>query len=189
MKKILLIAVGLMTTTWVMSQPLAMKKFLSSDFIVEFDSIQNRAVRSVEDFKAVQHLYDEEGQARVRDAYDAAAGLFNNALHGVKKDLLDKDKRKFIRKYPEEYSKIMMTDLFVAKEYYENEYMAVITEVTDGQITGFAWLSAAVAIVKLAKKGWGMFRQAKDKWDNLNEEMINTHLIQKHRFPMWDEIQ
>lgn len=180
---------AIVVSTIAISQPLALKNFLKSDFIMEFDSIHDRAVRSVEDFKAVQHLYEEEDIIRVKDSYDAAAGLFNNALYGVKKDLLDKDKRKFIRKYPEEYSKIMMTDLFIAKEYYEDYYMATITEVTDGQITGFAWLSAAVAIFKLGKKAWGMFKHAKDQWDNFNEEMINNHLIQKHRFPLWDEIQ
>lgn len=189
MKKLTFLLVAVMTTTMAISQPIALKNFLKSDFILEFDSIQGRAVRSVEDFKAVQHLYEEEDVTRVRDAYDAAAGLFNNALHGVKKDLLTKGKRSFIRKYPEEYSKIMMTDLFIAKEYYENEYMATITEVTDGQITGFAWLSAAIAVFKIAKKGFAVFRQVKGKWDNFNEEMINTHLIQKHRFPLWDEIQ
>ena len=187
--KNLILVITCMAITWASyAQPLALKKFLQSDFIHELDSIRQRAEKSVVDFKAIGHLYSEEDVALVRDKYDAAAGLFNNVLLNVKRDLLDKGKRKFIRKYPADYSKIMVTDLSQAKTFYEEEYMYTITEITDDKINGFAWLMSILTIYQLAEEGWRILSVVKDKWKDFNEKTIDKYLIEKHRFRLWDDL-
>ncbi|MDW3645426.1 MAG: hypothetical protein R8P61_00010 [Bacteroidia bacterium] len=165
-----------------------LNKITESRFMQELDSIKIRAEKSVRDFKAIQHLYTEEDVKLVSDSYDASAGLFNNMLLIVKEDLLDKKKRKFIREYPEDYSKQMMADLYQAKIFYETNYMADVTMVTNGQVTGFAWLGTAIMVFELAKEGWAVLQQVKEGWDDLKESAIDNRLIERYRFRLWEEL-
>jgi len=187
MKKFLLITILLVSSIQAFSQPLALKKFLDTPFIHEFDSLRMRAERSVSDFKALQHLYSEEEVQVVMDAYDAAAGMFNNALYNIKSDFQIKDKRKFIRKYPEDYSKQMMADLLAAKEVYE-DYKYEVTTLTEGRVTGFAWLIPVITIFQQARNGFQIFKQLKDKWDAFNEKILDQYLIERYQFKLWNEI-
>lgn len=188
-KKIILQVLFLTNVVVLFGQPIALKKFLDTDFIHEFDSIRTRANKSVTDFKAIQHLYSEEDVNRVADAYDASAGLFNNALYNIKDDILTKDKRKYILKYPEDYSKQMMADLYRAKEFYENDYGNVLYEVTEGKVDNAFPFMAIVSVFRIAQRSIQIFNQLKDQWSNFNEDLLNTHLIEKHRFKLWEEIE
>lgn len=170
------------------SQQMALKIFLNADFIVEFDALQNKAIRSVEDFKAIQHLYSKEDITIVKDAYDASAGLFNNVLYNIKKDLLNKSKQKFINKYPEDFSKIWFLDFFLAKEYYEDYYIYAIHEVTDGRMSCSCGILFRPTTKKLEVIE-NFSKTIKKLVLPINEEILDAQLIQKHRFPLWDEIQ
>lgn len=189
MKKLIFLLCLLFNITYLIGQPVALKKFLDTDFVHEFDSIRTRAHKSVRDFKAIQHLYAPEDVQRVADSYNAAAGLFNSGLYNIKNDLLLKDKRRYILKYPDDYSKQMMADLYRAKDYYENDYGLVLDEVTEGKVDNIFPFAAVATVFNLAKKGFQIFTKFKDQWDGLNEDMLNQFLIEKHRFQTWEEIR
>lgn len=114
----------------------ALTQFLNTSFFEEYEELQRRAEHAVANFKAVQSKYDPADVEVVQNAYNASAKVFNNVLLNIKKDLLMKEKRKFLVAFPEDYAKQVKADLYDAKAFYENTFQREIIMVTDGEITG-----------------------------------------------------
>ena len=164
--------------------------FLNSDFIVKFEEARSRAEQSVHDFKAMAELegFEEAEVQRVMDAYNAAANRFNDVLYKVKDDLLDKRKRKFLVRYPDDYALQIEAELNKASNYYDDTYARLVTELTGGQVQTVAFLTLLPEIIKYVKVGLALFQKVKKEIRKYNDEMLELYLIQNHRFHSWDEI-
>ena len=164
--------------------------FLNSDFIVKFEEARNRAEQSVHDFKALHQLegFDDSEVERVMDAYNASANQFNNILYKIKEDLLDKKKRKYIIRFPDDYALQIETELNKAKEYYSNTYQRAVTEVTDGRVQSSAFLLLLPELIKYGKLAFELFQKIKKEVKKYNEALFDQHLIEVYRFHSWDEI-
>jgi hypothetical protein len=158
----------------------ALNKFLNTDFFNSYNEIRLRAEESVKDFKLLQTIkkYSPEETKIVSDSYDASAQYFNSILHSIKDDLLDKKKRKFVIKYPDDYSKQLETDLNRAASYYANTYQQAVADLTEGEILGSALLLMLPQLIEGAELAIKLIK-----------DMLNEHLIERFRFKSWEEIR
>lgn len=164
--------------------------FLNSDFILKFEEARSRAEQSVHDFKAMsaQEEFSEEDVQRVMDAYNASANRFNDVLYKIKDDLLDKRKRKYLVRYPDDYALQIEAELNKASNFYDENYARTVTEVTGGRVQTVAFLTLLPEIIKYFKVGIALFKKVKKEIRKYNEELMDLHLIQAYRFHSWDEI-
>ena len=164
--------------------------FLNSEFILKFEEARSRMEQSAYDFKALAELEDfsDEEVQLVIDAYNASATRFNDGLYKIKDDLLDRRKRKFLIRYPEDYAMQIEADLNQATNYYQNTYGRTVTELTAGRIQTVSFLVLLPEIIKYGKLAFALFNKIKQEVRKYNEEMIDQYLIESHRFHSWDEI-
>jgi len=166
----------------------ALNQFLSQDFFTEYEELRDRAEESAMQFKYIQHKYSEEEVMDVIQAYDASARFYNSILENIKKDLLNKKKRKYMVQFPEDFAKKTEADLYRAKEFYEMTFQKEIIRVTDGEITGMAFLAMMPQIIGYAKSAFSIYKKIKKEMEKFNNELLEKHLIQKYRFKTWEEI-
>ena len=167
----------------------ALNLFLSQDFFSEYEELRNRSEESVRQFKYVQYKYSEEDVTDVIYAYDASARYYNSVLENIKKDLLNKKKRKYMVQFPEDFAKKTEADLYKAKEFYENTFQKEIIRVTDGEITGMAFLAMMPQIIGYAKTAFSIYKKMKKEMKKFNNNLLDKHLIEKYRFKTWEEIE
>ena len=167
---------------------MGLNQFLNTDFITKYDEAKTKAEQSVIDFKRIQGEFSQEDITAVMDAYNASAERFNQILYKIKDDLLDRQKRKFIIQYPDDYARQIEGELSRAKEFYANNYQRKLVEVTDGRITGMPLLILLPEIIKYGKIAFQIFQSIKAEMKKYNEAMLDEYLIQPYRLRSWNEL-
>ena len=166
----------------------ALNAFLNTQLFQEFEKIRTRAENAVLDFKSIESSYSEEDISRVRDAYNLSVDRFNRVLENIKTDMLDRNIRKYIASYPSGYSKQIEADFYRAKDYYVNTFQREVISLTDGQVTGSALIALLPQIIGYIDQAVQVYKQIQSELNKINEQMLNTYLIEKYRFRTWDEI-
>ena len=166
----------------------ALKTLQQTEFFNEFKELRDRSQSAVKNFKTIQGRYSEEQVAAVTAAYNSSADYFNAALHNIKADLMQKEKRKYLIAYPDAYSKQIEADLYRAKEYYANTFQKEITELTNGQITGAALIVLIPQIIKYTQLAIEVVKRIDGEIKKMNETILNQYLVEPYKFKTWDEI-
>lgn len=176
--------------TWSNGQSVyaALNSFLSEDFFKEYDVLCERAEDAVRQFKFVQHKYSPEEIEDVKNAYNASANYFNVVVVNIKNDLLNKQKRKFMFQFPEDYAKQVQADIIRAQEFYEANFQKEIVEVTNGEITGVAFLALLPELIGYAKTAFAAYKKIRAEIQKFNEDLLQKHLVEPYTFRLWDEI-
>jgi hypothetical protein len=170
------------------STVVALKSLQSTPFFTEFAELQERSQSAVRNFKVIQDRYSKEEVENVIYAYNASAEYFNAALRNIKTDLMHKEKRKYLIRYPDAYSKQVEADLYRAKEYYANTFQKEVTALTNGQITGNALIVMLPQILKYAKLAVEVIKQVDSEIKKMNDAILEQYLVTPYRFKNWDEI-
>jgi hypothetical protein len=163
-------------------------QFLNSDFIQKFVEARSRAEQSVIDFKRIQSEFSEEDITAVMDGYNASAERFNQIMYKVKEDLLDKQKRKFIVQFSDDYARQIEGELNRAKDFYADSYQRQLVRVTNGRITGTPLLVLLPEIIKYGKIAFQIFQSIKAEMKKYNDSMLEEYLILPNRFKSWNEL-
>lgn len=166
----------------------ALNAFLSEDFFKEYDVLCERAEDAVRQFKFVQHKYSPSEVEDVKNAYNASANYFNAVVVNIKNDLLNKQKRKFMLQFPEDYAKQVEADLIRAQEFYEANFQKEIVKVTNGEITGVAFLALLPELIGYAKTAFAAYKKIRAEINKFNEDLLTKQLVKPYTFRTWDEI-
>lgn len=190
MKKLLLIFSLLAIGTGLQAQDavIGLRQFLTTQFMTEFNDLRDASERTVLNFKRKQSRYSEEDVQKVIDAYNASAEYFNQTLYNIKADLLDKEKRKFIVLFPDDYSKQVECDLYRAKDYYTANFQKTLMEVTGEDGGTGSFLLLLPTLFQYGQTAFDIFKRIKEEIKKYNEAILDKHLIQPYRFRLWDEI-
>jgi hypothetical protein len=166
----------------------ALEQFKTTQFMREFLDLREAAENSVRDFKRKQAKYSDEEVQKVIDAYNSSAEYFNQALYNIKGDLLDKQKRKFIVLFPDDYSKQVECDLRRAEDFYKTTFQKEVQELTaaDGGTGNF--LALVPTLFQYAQSAFDIFKKIQDELKKLNEAVLDKYLINEYKFKNWDEI-
>jgi hypothetical protein len=164
--------------------------FLNSDFMTKFEEARTKAEQSVRDFKRLhgEEQFADEDVERVIDAYNSSANTFNEVLYKIKGDLLDKKMRKFVVSSPDDYATLIEAELNKAKTTYANSYQKAVAEVTNGRVTGMAFMLLLPEIIKYGKLAFELFQKIKAEIKKYNDSLFEQYLIEPYRFHSWDEI-
>ncbi len=164
--------------------------FLGSDFFVEYKNIRSRAEEAVINFEREKAIYDysEEEVNKVMSAYNSSAEYFNLVLKNIQRDMMQKHKRKYMARFPEDYAKQVEMDLARAKEFYEATFKKEVSDLTEGRITGAGFLAQIPVLIKYIKAGISLIKKIDKEIKKMNMKMLDTYLYEPNRFRMWDEI-
>ncbi|MBT1687583.1 hypothetical protein [Dawidia soli] len=184
----ILLFVATLSTRAQSSTVVALKSLQNTPFFTEFRELQERSQSAVRNFKVIQDRYSKEEVENVVYAYNSSAEYFNAALRNIKADLLHKEKRKYLIRYPDAYSKQVEADLYRAKEYYANTFQKEVTTLTNGQITGNALIVMLPQILKYAKLAVEVIKQVDSEIKKMNDNILEQYLVTPYRFKNWDEI-
>ncbi len=166
----------------------ALQTFVGTEFFDDYLECRNRAEDAVRRFDLVKHKYAEADVQVVIDAYNSSAEYFNMTLHNIKNDLLHKDKRQYMLNFSDSYAKEVETDLRRAQEFYEETFQKEVANLTEGEITGTAFLALLPDLIKYTKLGIEVIKRIKSEVNKFNESLLNQYLIEPYRFRTWDEI-
>ena len=165
-----------------------LQQFLSTDFMRKFNEARRKSEESVQNFKQIQQDYSEENIQRVMDAYNASADKYNNILIKIKADLLNKQKRKLLISAPDDYARSMEVELNEATDFYANNYVKVVTEVTERRITGTPFLALLNEMIKYSKLAWELFKGFKAELRLYNDTILEERLVRQNSFSSWNGI-
>lgn len=167
---------------------IGLRQFMDTNFMREYEKMRDESERTVRRFKRDAHRYSEDQVQYVANAYNDSAEQFNQTLYNIKGDILDKQKRRFIVLYPDDYSKQVECDLYRAKDFYSKNFQRAMVEVTgDGSETS-SFLLALTTLITVGQGAFDLFVRFKDEWKRYNEGILNKYLIEEYRFRLWDEI-
>jgi hypothetical protein len=183
-----IVCVCLTTFSYGQSVYSALNAFLSQDFFTEYDLLCERAEDAVRQFKFVQHKYSDSEIEDVKNAYNASAKYFNTVVINIKNDLLNKQKRKFMLQFPDDYAKQVEADLLRAQEFYEANFQKEIVQVTNGEITGFAFLALLPEVIGYAKTAFAAYKKIRAEINKFNEDLLQKQLVEPYTFRLWDDI-
>jgi hypothetical protein len=167
---------------------IGLRQFMDTNFMREYEKMRDESERTVRRFKRDAGRYSEDQVQYVANAYNDSAEQFNQTLYNIKGDILDKQKRRFIVLYPDDYSKQVECDLYRAKDFYSKNFQRAMVEVTgDGSETS-SFLLALTTLITVGQGAFDLFVRFKDEWKRYNEGILNKYLIEEYRFRLWDEI-
>lgn len=167
---------------------IGLRQLLETNFMKEFVKVRDESERVVRRFKKSSGTYTEEQVQYVANAYNNSAEQFNQTLYNIKEDILDKQKRRFLVLYPDDYSKEVECDLYRAKDYYAKNFQKALAEVTSDGSTTASFLLALTNLISIGQGAFNIFAQFKEEWQKYNEGILNKYLIEEYRFRHWDEI-
>lgn len=171
---------------------------LQSEFIKKFQEMRVSVISSATAFRSQENSgrYSPEDKERVERAYTQTAEKFNFVLLGLKNDLLDRKKLKFITKYPEDYQKQLELDLIKLSEFYAVNYQQVMAEVADNnQVDGVAILPmindivfTSIGVFQLVKGIVNYIKYNRQLAKVFSEKELEKRLIKPHKFPAYQEL-
>ncbi|MBX2874269.1 MAG: hypothetical protein KTR30_19270 [Saprospiraceae bacterium] len=166
----------------------AINQFATTSFFKEFLEAKRSAEKIVTKFKR-ENLsnYSEEEILLIEDAYNESADYFNTVLFNIKRDMLNKDIRKYMTQFPDLYSKQVEYDLVNAKEFYANTFQKTLREIT-GEEDPASFMALLPQLIKYTKTAFQLLQNVKAKIKKFNEGLIDQYLIAPYRFKKWDEI-
>jgi hypothetical protein len=167
---------------------IGLRQFLETNFMQEFVKTRDESERMVRRFKKKGGSYTEEQVQQVADAYNNSAEQFNQTLYNIKEDLLDKQKRKFIVLYPDDYSKEVECDLYRARDFYAKNFQRAIVEVSGEGGETSSFLLLLPQLIQYGQSAFDLFTRFQEEWKKYNEGILNKYLIEEYRFRHWDEI-
>ncbi len=166
----------------------ALNKFLDTRFFIEFQQIRTNAESTVRSFKRKQDQYSPEDVQAVVDAYNTSAEYFNNVLRNIKQDLLDPEKRRFLVKFPADYSKQVECDLYRAKDFYQSKFQTKLLEVTGNDTGTGATLALVISILNYGKTAIDILASIREELRKFNDGILEQYLIGPYQFKSWDAI-
>lgn len=171
-----------------------LNQLLNTQFMEKFMDMRVAAESTVRSFKSQQEAYSPRDIARVQVAYDRTAEKFNFVLRGIKEDLLDKKKLKYIERYPDDYAKELELDMYKLSDFYANNYQQVLADVTADQVDGSAVLVLISGILDVSFNIFGLVKNIgnlvsknKARKQYFNQERLEKVLIKPHIWTLWHE--
>lgn len=170
-------------------------QLLDTEFMRKFMDMKVAAESSARSFKSQQEMYTPRDKSKIRSAYDRTAEKFNFVLRGIKEDLLDKKKLKYIERYPDDYAKELELDMYKLSDFYANNYQQVLADVTNNQIDGVAVLGLIAGILDASYNIFGLVKNIsnfigknKARKQYFNEQRLEKVLIKPHLWTAWDKL-
>jgi hypothetical protein len=167
---------------------IGLRQFLETNFMREFVKTRDESERMVRRFKKSANRYSEEQVQQVADAYNNSAEQFNQTLYNIKEDLLDKQKRKFVVLYPDDYSKEVECDLYRARDFYAKNFQKAVVEVSGESSETSSFLLLLPQLIQYGQAAFDIFARFKEELKKYNESILNKYLVEEYRFRHWDEI-
>jgi hypothetical protein len=174
-----------------------LNQFLNTEFMDKFMEMKVAAESTARTFKSQseQGVYSADDQRRVELAYNRTAEKFNYVLRGIKEDLLDKKKLKYISKFPDDYQKELELDMYKLSDYYSNNYQQVIADVTNSEVDGVAIfllingiINSSTGIFQLVKGIVNYSAQRKKMNRAFSEKRLEEVLMKPHTWALWHEL-
>lgn len=164
-----------------------LNQLLNTDFFEKFDDLKNEIEDKAIQIKLVEYKYEEGELETLIDSYNASVKYYNKILEDMKNDLLNRKERKKMLAYPDAYAANLGVKLEKAEEFYANTFQEEYFNIT-GNTATIPW-GLIGEIIKYSQVAVEIMKTVKAEIKRYNETLLDTHLIEPHRFRTWDEIE
>lgn len=159
----------------------------TTEFVRKYKEYQGAVEKTVADFKAVSTDYPTEDVREVQYAYRTTRDNFNKILETVKKDLLDKKTRNFMKENPDRYTQFVSQELDLAYKTYQNTVVTKISELTGEESVGLGIMQIKL-LLDLVFDVVGVINTIEDELAKMNEKYIEENFIGPLRVKEWEKL-
>lgn len=168
----------------------ALDKLLGTGLIGELQGFRQSMLTTLRTLKK-DKTQSEKSLLKVKLAYETVENEYNTILRKIETDLLDKEKRKFILKYPEDYMGAWDAKFRAMKDksLYDLQY-AIADANNHGSIkTGSAGIILLIpTLIQVANETIKIIREIQAEMKQFTQEMLDTQFYQPLHLPAWEEI-
>lgn len=159
----------------------------TTEFIRKYKEYQGAVEKTAADFKVIATDYPTEDVREVQYAYRSTRDNFNKILETVKKDLLDKKTRNFMKQNPDRYTQFVSQELDLAYKTYQNTVVTKITELTGQETVGIGIMQLKL-LLDLVFDVVGVINTIEAELAKMNEKYIEENFIGPLRIKEWEKL-
>lgn len=165
----------------------AIETLNSTEFIRKYKDYHETIQATVAQFKTVATDFPTEDVREVQYAYQSTRQNFDKILETLKKDLMDKQNRKFISNNPDRYTQFVSQELDLAFKNYQKTVQEKIGEITGEEIVGLGPEQIKL-ILNFLFDVIGVIRTIEDELAKMNEQYIEENFIAPLRLKAWEKL-
>lgn len=159
----------------------------TTEFIRKYKEYQGAVEKTAADFKVIATDYPTEDVREVQYAYRSTRDNFNKILETVKKDLLDKKTRNFMKQNPDRYTQFVSQELDLAYKTYQNTVVTKITELTGQETVGIGIMQLKL-LLDLVFDVVGVINTIEAELAKMNDKYIEENFIGPLRIKEWEKL-
>ncbi len=160
----------------------------STEFVQKYKSYQDEVEKTVGDFKAISSDFSKEDVREVQYAYRTTRDNFNKIIETIKKDLLDKKNRNFMKGNPDRYTQFVASELELAYKNYQSTVAVKITQLTKDEDKLQFGLFEIKLMINLVFDVIGVINTIEDELSKMNDKYLEDNFISPLRVKEWEKL-
>lgn len=154
----------------------ALNKFVESEFFNDFKVLKERCESKMIAFNSSRefYTYSEQDIASLNKSYDDCINKFNNIIHIIKLDLLNKKKRKEIVGKIKSYSDDLKIKLNDAEKYYYANFGTLLSKVTEGRLAAASIQDVLIAAINIIDICFQQYMLMRKEFSQYRSDLIDT---------------
>lgn len=165
----------------------AIDALMTTQFIQKYKEYKEIVETTAGSFKPMAANYDPMEVNRIKFNYETSRAAFDKILLGVKKDLLDKTTREYIKTSPDRYTQFVASELEMAMNNYQESVVHKINMLTGQQTVGFGIMELKL-ILDLVFDVVGVINSINKELDRMNEAYLDEKFTNVLKIKSWDEL-
>ncbi len=159
----------------------------TTEFIRKYKEYQGAVESTVGNFKATATDYPTEDVREVQYAFRSTRDNFNKILETIKKDLLDKKTRNFMKENPDRYTQFVSQELDLAYKNYQSTVVVKINELTGQEQVGLGIMELKL-LLDLVFDVVGVINTIEGELSKMNDKYLEDNLIGPLRIKEWEKL-
>lgn len=170
-----------------------------SGFLKRYKQYRAETEKHAALLKLKEDSCSDELKIEMKSAYKETQDAFHSFIYGVRNDLLDSKKRRYIKKQTEIYVETKLIELDeIYQEYYQAKFHPVYIQVCHPEMASRRMIDPSFTvpmIVSMLPAIAATFTKLADFFDNNKEEkleafkkLLDEEWVQPHLFEDWEQI-
>lgn len=159
----------------------------TTEFVRKYKEYKELVEMTISNFKAVSSNYEIADVQEVQYGFKTTASNFNKILETIKKDLLDKKTREFIKTSPDRYTQFVAQELDLAYKGFQQTVVLKITELTGEQPVGIGVMEIKL-LLDLVFDVVGVINSIEGELSRMNDAYVEEKFVAPLRVKTWEAL-
>ena len=159
----------------------------TTEFVQKYKQYKEVVEMTISNFKAVSSNYELSDVQEVQYGFKTTASNFNKILETIKKDLLDKKTREFIKTSPDRYTQFVAQELDLAYKGFQQTVVVKITELTGEQPVGIGVMEIKL-LLDLVFDVVGVINSIDAELARMSDAFVEEKFVAPLRVKTWESL-